>query len=232
MTQQDVKFVRIRGRVVPIRSRKKEKIASGTAAGIGVAVAADAARTTRIYDKKGVTIDRKKFTYNPFAHKIGDGLYMKKNGKFVGHSRIYMSPDGAKNSAAFSWLGIKKEYRGKGYSKILSKESSKLMRSKGADYILNQVVHAGSINTNYNRARDTFWYLKGDHFYKTTKKYAMKNVRDHIKSGYKTSDIFRETDLKGVRKAGKGFRTFGNKAAIVGGLSVAALGSYNAFRGK
>ena len=213
-------FRRINGRLVPI------SVSAG-----GAAVAADAARTKRIYDKKGITLDLKRGAIQPFFEKskvpFGDRIVMRKEGKFVGHSMFYKPFKGEPGERSFSWLSVKRKFRGKGYSKLLTAESARQMKRDGGTFLFNQVVHKNSLQTNFKRGRDRLWRQRGNYLYGMTKDEAIRNINFYrTKRGLITSDAFRETSLKGVRtKIGiKPFRTFGNKARIAVGALVALGG--------
>ena len=218
--ERRVVFRRVNGRIIPI---------SVSVAGAGVA--ADAARTKRIYDKGGITMDLKRGAIQPFFEKskvpFGDRIVMRKEGKFVGHSMFYKPFRAEPGERSFSWLGVKRKFRGKGYSKLLTAESARQMKRDGGTFLLNQVVHKNSLQTNFSRTRDKLWRSRGDYMYSMTKDEAIRNINFYRnKKGLITSDVFRETSLKGIRTKNVGikpFRTFGNKARIVAG-ALFALG--------
>lgn len=230
---EDVTFRRIRGRIVPIKrdgSPDKKRAAGAAAVVGGSALAADAARTSRVYRnvKTGVTIDRKKFSYQPFVHTIGDKLTMRKGGKTVGQARYFNRGGG---EFGFSWLGIKRDFRGQGHSKTLATQAVKQMRAKGGKSLFNQVVHPGSMKTGLS-ARDTFWrersFGRGQkHLYQMTRKDAAKNIRMwRNKRGVLTSDVFRNTDLRGLSgPRTRPYKTRAMKGRMAIGAGVAAIGA-------
>lgn len=249
--KKQVRFIRVHGRIVPIRvdvnvnskaasNRGKQGSSGGssdvTKAGLvvgtaGAAVAADAARTRRIYSRNGVTIDRKKFSLQPFQmDRLGDTLIMRdKLGKRMGRASWYRDGD----KAGFSWLGVGKKFRGQGHSQTLSRVAAHEMKKSGAKRIWNHVVHPGSATVNLTK-NDSFWKVQrikadGDAILEhVTKGAALRNINFHRKTkGVFTSDIFRETLLKGrtimpgIRKA---HLTTGMKVKLAAGLTVAAAG--------
>lgn len=209
-------FRRINGRIVPI------SLAAG-----GSYAAFDGARTRRIYDKGGVTIDRKRFAFQPFVpDKLGTRLEMRKGKDLVGTASYYKAGD----NYSFSWLGIKSKFRGQGFSKPLSKVAAQSIKKDGGTKIFNQVVHPGSLNTNFSRKRDTLFKLgrnqHGEYFKKITKAEATKNIKTwrNVK-GILTSDVFRETSLKGIRTSHiKPILTRASKVKIGAGLVAALTG--------
>jgi len=239
----NVRFIRKNGRIIPIRSDAKKSsstagnIAGGSTAVIGTAVAADAARTRRVYERGGHIIDRKKYSFQPFTKKVGDKLVMRKlDGTKVGQANWYQGAGDKPGSkkASFSWLGVKSKYRGEGHSKTLSRVAAHEMKKSGVHHVWNQVVHEGSLKTNVTR-HDTFWKAgkqtnTGVVMTKVTKDRAIANIRWHRKTkGIITSDIFRNTNLKkqatvfpGIRKA---YMTKGMKMKLGVGLGLAVLGA-------
>lgn len=226
--RRNVTFRRIGGRIVPI--------AIGTG---GAALAADAARTKRIYSKAGVTVDRKKFTLQPFVYdRLGTKLVAKVDGKKAGTASFFrgadadFGPDMFKSKTfGFSWLGVKGKFRGQGISKLLSKEAAKEIKGQGGNKLWNQVVHPGSLATNYSSKRDKLFKITETAEKKVGLKAALGNIKYwRNKKGVLTSDIFRETSLKGIHRSRiKPFRTMKNKVtmglgllAVVGGFGYAA----------
>ncbi len=227
--QQKVMFRRIGGRVIPITV--------GTA---GAGVAADAARTKRVYEnvRRGITIDRKSFAYQPFVTfrgkdtftRLGDRLVMKVKGKTAANASYYRGAfNNDPKSFGFSWLGVKSRFRGQGLSKVITRQAAVEIRAKGGRYTWNQVVHPNSLGTNFSRLRDSLWKEKvrpdgmAD-LVQVTKKQALKNIRTwRDKKGILTSDIFRETKLPAVYRKFKPYRTTKNKLLIAGGLTASAV---------
>lgn len=152
--QKKVVFRRIGGRVVPITV--------GSTGAAGAVAALDAARTTQIYAKKGITITKKRFAVQPFVwDKLGTKLTMyNRVGKKVASASYYRGATDSAKSFGFSWIGVKKAYRGKGYSKVLSGVAAGDIRKQGGTHLFNHVIHEGSLKTNYNRVRDTLWKLQ------------------------------------------------------------------------
>lgn len=245
---QQVRFVRIHGRVVPIRGGGNRArngnnyvtAGAGAVGAVGAATAYDAARTRRIYERNGITIDRKKFTIQPFVHdRLGERLIMRdKLGKKMGTASWYKDVDvfsdsNQKTMGSFSWLGIRKKYRGQGHAQTLSRVAAHEMKKAGLDAVWNQVVHPNSATTNLTK-HDSFWKAGkkakgGVEFTQVTKQQALKNINWHRKTrGVMTSDIFRMTNLKkqktvmpGIRKA---FMTGGMKKKLALGVAAAAAG--------
>lgn len=232
-----VVFRRIGGRIIPI-----------SVAAVGGVVAADAARTTRIYSKGALTIDKKKFAMQPFVYdRLGTRLELRVKGKKAGTASFFrgahddtldvvkglMGKQEKAKEFAFSWLGIKNKFRGQGLSKILSHESAKEIKRQGGKEIWNQVVHPNSLKTNYSPIRDKLFKVADSG---ASKKVGLKKAIGNIKywrnkKGILGSDIFRETSLKHVKgNVGiKPFRTLGNKLKI--GLGITAfLGGLAAYK--
>lgn len=239
-----VTFRRINGRLVPI--------AVGAAGAGAAAVVADAARTKRVYETKKFTIDRKGFSIQPFSGmKLGDGLVMRtRRGARVGQARFYVDPgDG---TATFSWLGVKRRFRGRGMSQVLSRQAAIEMKAQGAKSIFNHVVHPGSLLTHFDGRRDKLWKegraLKsgGAMMEQVTKQQAVKSVtrwrketealdkmgwaeyffetqKNKGKKGGARA-IFRETSLGAVptRRPLTPYRTLGNKLRLGVGSVLAA----------
>lgn len=143
--KKNVVFRRINGRIVPI--------SIGTA---GLGVAANAANTTRVYSRKNVTIDKKKFTFNPQSQVMASKFDMRVDGKKVATASTYFDKQ-EKGFFGFAWLGTKKSERGKGYAKILSREATRDAVRHGAKYTESQVIHAGSAKAGFKKGRDQFW---------------------------------------------------------------------------
>jgi predicted GNAT family acetyltransferase len=229
--QQGVTFRRVRGRIIPI--------ALGSA---GAATAADAARTKRVYQTSKVAIDRKSFAFQPFSGlQMGDQLVMKtRGGKRIAQARYYVKPGG---EGVFSWVGVKRSFRGKGHSQRIAKAGALEMKDKGATFIFNHVVHPGSLLTSYDRKRDRLWkevrttkagesvlepILKKDAIKQATrwnKQFKKTTILEYYFAKDKggTRPVFRETKLpKTIRRPIKPFRTTGNKLRMGLGLAVAA----------
>jgi len=224
---RNVVFRRIGGRVVPI--------ATGTA---GLGVAADAARTKRVYEnvRRGITIDRKLFARQPYVtfwskdsdfFKLGQRLNLKVKGKSATTVSFYRGAmDGDPKSFGISWLRTKSKFRGQGLSKIITRQAGVEIREKGGRYTWNQVVHSHSLQTNFNRVRDSLWKetKKPGEFVRVTKAQALKNIRTwRDKKGILTSEIFRETQIPRLSRKMAPYRTTANKVAIGAGLGLAAL---------
>jgi hypothetical protein len=244
-----VHFIRKNGRVIPIHDEKDgaQKKAAAVAAGTsGAVVALDAARTKRVYNGKRFTMDRKQFTFQPFAGaQLGDTLVMhdKASGKRIGQARYYVEK--ASDVGSFSWLGIKKPFRGKGMSKTLARQAGVELRAKGAKSIMSHPVHPGSVLSQYDRKRDKFWldlgqYKDGDRkLYPLTKKEALERVGNWKKASDKMPGgmlgtmkqekklmrvraVFRETMLpRTIRRSVQPFRTLSNKVRLFGGAGLA-----------
>lgn len=229
--RRNVVFRRIGGRIVPI-----------SIAGAGGLVAADAARTTRVYSKAGVTIDKKKFAIQPFVFdRLGTRLEARVNGKLAGTSSFFRGAgeetlkDTLKSKTyGISWLGVKKNFRGQGISKVLSKQTAKEIRRAGGNELWNQVVHKRSLLTNFSSKRDKLYKITDTVYKKVGLKKALGNIKYwRNKKGQLGSDIFRSTTLVGVRKpALKPYRTLGNKLSIGFGLAALLGGTALAFGGK
>lgn len=255
--QQDVTFRRIRGRIVPIRkkqndkkeSNKLKKVIAAGAITKGSALALDAANTKVIFQdtKRNLIIEKKKFAIQPFSWaSIGSKLTARVNNKKVGTARYY--PEN-KTTWAFSWLGIGKKHRGKGYADTLSKVAATDMKKQGGRKIFNNVVHPGSLKTNWNRKNDTLWNYQNDTRRKISKRQGLKilkkqqgnmrwskkmNTIDYWeKQAYNAfgiqdlnteSDIFRETKLRSTGIKLKPYRSFRTKAQLGLGVGLAAGG--------
>lgn len=148
MAEQRPKFIRKRGRIIPIREKRKDTAAAGVGA-VGTVVAADAARTKTVYKTKNLTIEKKKFAFLPMSSiqdrrpRLGTGLYAKnKDGKKVG--RLMFTVDRAENEGVIDWLSVKRKERGKGISKKLAKTAATEMRDQGGKFIFTHVVHPRS----------------------------------------------------------------------------------------
>lgn len=227
----NITFRRIRGRIVPI-----------VVGGAGAAIAADAARTKRVYQKGDVAVDVKKFAYQPFRVKFGKRAVIYKKGKKAGFAAFF--DDAAESTkkakvSGFSWFGIKRKYRKQGLGDILSAESAKEMRRSGTRFLSSQVVHPGSVKTNYSKKRDDFFRIhggkKGTYSVHLTKSKALREIKNIRDKGYITSNIWRETDLKGIKtksKYSRVFRTKSNKARILLGTTAAIGGIYGALRNE
>lgn len=219
----EIVFRKIKGRIVPI-----------AVTGAGIGLAAGAARTKRIYANKALTVDVKRFTLQPFQFGIGSKITMRKAGKRIGN--VYFGRSKILDKTYnISWLGVKKAYRGKGFGKKLAKFAAIEAKRKGAKSLYQQVVHRRSLNMGYNRKRDTLFrmFTRKDTGYayhtQVTKKEALRNIVIHAEKGYKGSDIFRETSLKGLKTRGKGFikpfRPLRSKAGIALGTGIALAGA-------
>jgi predicted GNAT family acetyltransferase len=225
--EKKVVFRRIGGRIVPI------------AVGVGgAAMAADAARTTRVYNKDGVTIDKKKNVRARLTiRKRADELIIRKNGKRAGYAN-FSRTDGS--DFGFNFLKINKKFRKQGLANILTKQSAVEMKKQGAKTITNQVIHEGSLKSNLSKRDKLFFSMDlGDEVFeqKISKKEAISQIvaakkgkkRNFWHNPAKDSDVFRETSLKGLRTKGKGFikpfKTRGMKARIALG-SIAAVSSF------
>ena len=233
---QNVRFVRIRGRIVPIRQKNKKKVSAVTS-GAGAAIAIDALNTKRIYQNGDITIDNKRFSPQPNSFKVGSQSIMKKNGKKIGRSFFSRTGIFSEGDFSFGFISIKKSERRKGYSKILSKESVREIRRQGGNNLINQVIHKGSLHTNYNRKRDKLWKsTDGVNFSGITKKQALKNLLAYKKNGIKGgSDVFRETKISGIHRKTKysnPFRTKSNKARIAIGTLMAVGGAFSLLKGE
>jgi len=229
--KKGVRFIRKNGRIIPIRIDQDsvEKAGLGAAGAAGVVVAADQLNTTRVYQKGNVTIDKKKFALQPFVKdRLGSKMVLRVDGKKAAVANYYRGAfDDDVKSFGFSWLGVKREFRGEGLSKIISKEAARDMRRQGGEYVFNQVVHQNSLKTNLS-SRDTLYRLgRGNNFNPVSRRDAMKNINFYRKKkGMLTSDIFRETSIKGIprfTKHSQPFRTTTNKALIGLGLASAAV---------
>lgn len=238
-----MKFIWKHGRIIPIREdgdSRKAVAASGVA---GAVVAADAARTTRVYATKNYTIDKKKFAFQPFSGaRLGDHLVLRKrDGAKVGQARFYFTRKD--KTASFSWLSVRKDMRGKGLSQLLSKQAAIEMKEGGAKSVFNHVVHPGSLLTHFNTKRDTLWKevrtLKDGSasLEAVTKKAALRSVNRWMQVSSKMSrldgwlgkevkgakGIFRETKIpRALARHMKPFRTPSNKLNLAVGLGVAA----------
>jgi hypothetical protein len=250
-------FRRIGGRIVPI--------SVGTAGGVGAATALNALNTTRLtskaIEKAGVTIVKKKFALQPFVWtKLGTRLNMYKGANYVGNARFFPGADGAASTFGFSWLGVRKAFRGQGQSKLLSSVAAGEIRRQGGTHVWNQVVHPGSLTTNFKATRDSLWkvgkaYKDGSApVERIGMSQALKNIDWHRKRWTRPNgtmealyhkvvphakipsnpNVFRQTSLKGVAyKNLKEFRPLSNKLAlgIGAGVAVGAL-AYFALRKK
>lgn len=196
--EKKIVFRRIGGKIVPI-----------SVASAGLATAASAANTTRVYEKGKVTIDKKKFSFAPVVQKFGSKFDMKVDGKKVATASTYMDKS-EKGSMAFGWLGTRKKHRGKGYAKTLSKEAARDAVRHGAKYTESQVIHAGSLKANLSK-RDTLFYnfrndSHGAHFKKITKSKALKHIekegliRERMMRSW-AKDVKKSSMFSDIRKA-------------------------------
>lgn len=223
---KEITFRRIGGRIVPI-----------AIGGTSAAVAYDAARTRRIYQKGPTTIDVKHFAFQPYKYgKIGPKLQLRVGGKKAGSAFITKWPYSEPKAWTFSWLGVKKPYRGKGFGKLLTKEAARVARRQGGESFVNQVVHRRSVLANYNPKRDQFWTWRSKFYRAKTKKQALKNIAQWKRKGWKTSDIWRETNIKGIHLKGKNiiqpYMTKPTKVRLGLGLAgVLGIASYSAYEG-
>lgn len=222
---QDKKTVyrRIRGRIVPIAVSVS-----------GLAVAADAARTRTVWQNKAknLHIIRKRFTHTlPTYGNIGDTLILKKGRAVVGTAN-YLRND--KSEFAFGWLGVKKQFRGKGLSKHLSRQAVVEIKSKGGKSLYNNVIHERSLSTSFGRGRDSLWKMgKSNMSYRITKKEALSSINTLKSKGGYGVNVFRETNLTGVRlrRTLKPFMSSATKLKLAAGLGAAALG-FSMFRSE
>jgi predicted GNAT family acetyltransferase len=215
-------FRRIRGRIIPI---------SISITGAGMAL--DAARTKRVYNTGGITIDKKTHAFQPFAGAtLGDHLIIKKDGKFAGHARTYIN-DGTEHS--FSWLGIKKKFRGQGLSNILAKQAAVEAKDKGGKTFFNHVVHPNSANL-FGKDSVNKYYVerirKGEQiFERISKPKAMSRVKTWHSKGFAKNAIFRQTVIpKTLKRSITPFRTIGNKMKIGLGIGLFITGASMLFK--
>lgn len=273
---KNVRFIRKKGRVIPIRTKKgkrddRVKRAVGRASGMAAAtgggiIAADALRTKRVYvDKaRGITMDRK-FVYSPgyelkqyvreivqskgrrkeafrtfVGEALSDHIVLRKKGKYVG----YMEWGKEEGRMMTRMVSIKEGFRGKGYSKLLTKEAARSARvTRGIKETYDQVVHPGSVLSNYDPKRTRYfqeyerftrerrskkWALdravKAQRRHKRLVEKAGKNPFKQYKLSKEYGDIpggaaYRSDKiprLPGKTKFAnvKGFRTTGNKVRI------------------
>ncbi len=210
-------FRRIRGRIVPI-----------SVSVTGAAIATDAARTKRVYNAGGITIDRSKFSFQPFAGAtLGNKLTLKKGGKFAGVARTYVN-DGSEHS--FSWLGIKKQFRGQGLSNVLAKQAAVEVKDQGGKTFFNHVVHPNSANLFGKNSRNKYYMeriKKGEQYFeKISKPKAMGRVKSWHTKGFARNAIFRETFIPSdIKRTITPFRTLGNKMKIGLGIGLALAGA-------
>lgn len=257
-----VRFIRVHGRVVPIRDKNEghQKAVGVSVASAGAVVAADAARTTRIYQKGGVAIDKKLFAFQPMANTLGTSLHLSKKGEHAAKVFFYKTGDNAGKEFSISWLSTAKKFRGQGLSKDLMKHASVQMRAQGGTSLFSHVVHPNS--AGLGKARGTFWKeLSNGYLAKVSEPTAMKHVKawaaelkskpspfgiegigarlrsfafhkgKDLKESSKASAIFREVRIPNFRSiTHTAFRTTANKIALGLGVAAVAGGLYYAFR--
>lgn len=232
-----VTFRRIRGRIVAIKpsDKSRNKIEVGAIAG-GSALAADAARTRRIYSSGDLRIDRKSPAFLPLSGRFGDHLVLTKLGKKVGTASHFNATVNGERVGTFSWLGVKEKFRGEGHSKILSKVAAQEMKRKGATHSINHVVHKNSLMANLRKSHDTFQkeFANG-----RIKSISLSEAKRGIAYGEKKKlfgahqfYINRKTSLKGLRTATgiSPHLTSAGKTRIAVGISLAALGMFSALK--
>lgn len=214
----DVVFRRVRGRIVPIKKKESQSKAPGAVAlAAGAGLALDGARKQRIYEKGGVTIDRARFSYQPYTMgRLGDKLTMKKDGHKVASAWWHKSPQGApiKDAAGFAFLKTEKGFRKQGASGLLTKVAAMEMQKSGVKGIWNKVLHTGAMKVNKNA---------GDSFYSKT-----VNGFKPVQGNGLRSNLFRLTKLNRPIGVMDGFQkptfTRASKVKMGVGLGVAALG--------
>lgn len=256
MNDGKVKFIRKNGRIIPIRPKGEKdnsRKAGAAAAAGGTLVAADAARTERVYSKAGVTIDRKKFSFQPMVNTFGTSLHMEKGGKKAASAYFYKTGDPGEFS--MSWLGVKRPFRGQGLSKDIMRQASVEMRSQGGKTIFSHVVHPNSAQLGGKKVASTYWKeLKNNFMKPVSEKTAMKHVTAwsadyHAKPKFGTMAalkesfnwnkakgkeaapaIFREVKIPRFQRTMQPFRTTANKVTMALGAAIALTGAYFAFR--
>jgi predicted GNAT family acetyltransferase len=258
-----MRFIRKNGRVIPIhekgdkRKERPSRAAGAAVAAGGAAVAADAARTTQLYSKNGVTITKKRFAFQPMANTLGTSLHLQKNGENAAKVFFYKTGDRAGKEFSISWLSTAKKFRGQGLSKDIMKHASNEMRAQGGTSLWSHVVHPNS--AGLGKKRGTFWKeMPGDMVTPVSERTALKHVTkwaqelkakpslfstEGLKAGVRSllwhkgkdkseaAAIFREVRIpKFSSIAHAPTRTFSNKLAIGVGLAALAGGLYHAFR--
>jgi hypothetical protein len=225
-----VVYRRINGRVVPIA--------------VGTGVAASAANTTRVYQKGNITIDKKKYSFAPVTKTFGSKYDLKVAGKKAATATIGIDKD---KTASFGWLGTKKKFQSRGYASLLSKESIRDARRRGAKEVWNQTIHRRSALTNYDKKRDSFWRVSqrakkdgGVNFFRTTKANALSKIADAQWSHNEIAkDIAREARISLPHFKGKkvkrkaGFKpVFKPSSKLARGLAkkVKAVGDYHLYK--
>lgn len=174
--KRQVRFIRRRGRIIPIRSKKKEgpnKAISAGALIAGTAVTDRALRTKTIYHdpKTGTRIDKRVRARTRLGIKNNaTELTLFKNNKNIGYVNIGKE---SKEVSNINFLKVDKKQRGKGFSKVLTQEAAREMKRQGAKSTMNQVIHKGSLLSNFDKKRD----LITDEF---GKKISMKAAKNEI----------------------------------------------------
>lgn len=244
--KERIRFVIIRGRVVPIRQRKKKddlKGEAGAAAAVGGAgVAANAANTRRVYHnaRTGITINSKAYyPGDPRKIRLGPALVGYKKGKRFGHigiEDIAKTDDGGRQFV-ISWLGVREKFRGQGLSKVLSKHGVAEMKRRGGTELLSNIFHRNAL-LGYNRKYDILSKegraLKDGSIllHPTNKKEALRKVIKSMKTG-SDSPIWRTTNLNKVPTSRlKPFMTGGMKARLGLGIAAALVGTAYAFSNR
>ncbi len=234
-----MRFIRIHGRVVPIKDdRKTQKVAAVGVGATGAVIAADAARTDIVRQGVKQTLVRKRFAIQPMMlmqKKLGFGTHIQaiRGGKKAGH--IFFNHKAGEGS--IDWLGVKKEFRGKGISKTLAKEAAIDLKASGVKVLSSHVVHPRSTKLLSGSAKSSYWRV-----YRTTKKTGLSHMEQiskttalkkvaHLKDKGIGSTIFRDTILpNNLRRAAKPFKSAAIKGRLALGLGVLGAGAWLGYK--
>lgn len=213
--------------------RAIKKATAGAAVVGGSAVAADAARTKRVFEeaKTGIAIDRKAFSIVPpqvmLRPTTDTSMILRKNGKkaaqvwYGRHADVEDVANAKFGKRVFGvdFLYTKSEFRGQGLSKVLMKHAASDMRAQGAGSVYNQVVHPRSAALGSEKTRNRYYKeSRSGLAYPTTRKEAMKNVEAWHKdfAGTKVQKISLVDSIKSLvgKPATKGIKKSNKYSAI------------------
>lgn len=220
-----MKFIRVHGRVIPIREHgqsdghTKAAVAVGA---VGAATSLNALNTTRVYEKGAMFVDKKKYVASIFhPTKLASQLKLHVDGKAVAVAHHHVAPEFGKNVHTIAWLRTSLNERGKGYANQLTKIAAKDIKGAGGKSVVSYALHEGSISTNYRPKFDTFFTKSGLDLHGLKFKEAIAGVKSE-------GAVWRKTELTGLHKLKfTPYRTTANKIAIgVGAAAVIGAAAY------